>query len=125
RAQGIAQAAGGQLDIVVLQHVIPRDVPPQPTSFGETNGKQARGMDDLCVLAQSVSHVMTKPIKDLSSLEIPLRGSNHVDARCAQRRDRRIPEQRGTRNGERHLEMAKVIRPIEAIEGSRSELVER
>src|SRR5262249_8027546 len=116
QAQFIAQPTGRNLDVVVVQYAVPRDIPPKPTSFGETDGKQALGVNDVCVLAQAVSHVMAEPVHDLSSLEVPLRSSDHVDARSALRRDRGVSEDGGTGNRERHFKVTKVIRPIETVE---------
>src|SRR5436190_22210597 len=125
QAQLIAQPTGSKLDIAITQPVVPWDIPSKPASLGEADRKQALGVNDLRVLAQTVGHVMAEPVQDLSGLEIPFRGGDHVDAGSVQRRDRRIPEDCGTSNRERHFEVTKVIRPIETVERPRSQLVER
>src|SRR5262249_1299114 len=109
----------------VTQHVVSRDIPPKTAALGEADRQQPLSMNDLRVLAQAVGHVVTEPVQDFSGLEILLRSSNHIDAGSTQRSDCRIAQDGRTGHRERYFEMAEVIRPIEAIAGSRSQFVER
>ena len=97
-AQCVAQSAPWNLDVIVSEHVVSRDVPPKTTAFGEADRKKALGVNDLRVLAQAVGHVLAKPVQDLSGLEILLRGCNHVDVRRAERSDCCISEDRRAGN---------------------------
>src|SRR3954466_8668776 len=114
-AQPVNEAARRHLDVRISEDRVLRDWARHATSLGDADRQEILVGDRLRVLCLAEDSEPADFVKSLADLEVPLSSGNPFDAGTGQRRERRIAAERDAGDGERHFEMAKVERRVEAV----------
>src|SRR3989442_16012659 len=103
--QPVCQTSCWQLYIVVGQHLVLRDVTPEPAALHEALWKVTLGAHLFRVYRFAVSHVHPVFVEHLAGLEVSLGDGAHLDHRPAERRCDLVAEQHDPCDGVRRLEV--------------------